>query len=330
MIACAAGKPFPSPEGASCPARRTRHFPPRTALARERIPTAREALADCHLCLHHCGVNRIAGPAGLCHAGPEARFFCAQTDVSDELELLPSFAISLSGCNLRCDFCITGDASWNPRAGTPLSGSDLTEVAHSALAHGAKTIMILGGEPTIHLPALLELVACLPDDAPIVLKTNACFTSTVRPFLAGLFDVWLPDLKFGNPQCARRLAGIPLAPTQSGRTTAGPSPLSTPFATSNSDYWSTVTANLHWMAAQHDRSDTIVRHLLMPGHIDCCWEPIAHWLSTQLPEVQVSLRSGFWPAWHSGRHPELRTPLHPTDLEQARVIARDCHLHLIP
>ena len=74
-------------------------------------------LADCHLCEHHCGVNRLAGETGLCHAGAEARIFMAQTEVSDELELIPTFAIALSGCDLRCDFCITGGPSWNPRAG---------------------------------------------------------------------------------------------------------------------------------------------------------------------------------------------------------------------
>jgi putative pyruvate formate lyase activating enzyme len=50
----------------------------------------------------------------------------------------------------------------------------------------------------------------------------------------------------------------------------------------------------------------IVRHLLMPGHFDCCWKPIAAWLAAKLPQVKVSLRAGFWPAWHADRHPELR------------------------
>ena len=54
--------------------------------------SARAALADCQFCAHHCGVNRLAGETGLCHAGAEARFFSAQVEVSDELELIPTFA----------------------------------------------------------------------------------------------------------------------------------------------------------------------------------------------------------------------------------------------
>ncbi|MBX3744698.1 MAG: radical SAM protein [Verrucomicrobiae bacterium] len=285
-----------------------RHRASRAALARQRVPLAFSLLSACSLCLHRCGAPRLDGPGGRCHAGPDARFFAAQTDVSDELELLPSFAVSLSGCNLRCDFCITGGPSWNPRAGSPLPLPRLTRLARQALARGARTLMILGGEPTIHLPALLELIAALPEDAPLVLKTNAGFTDPVRPLLAGLVDVWLPDFKFGNPDCAQRLAAIPIA----------------------ADAWSVVTSNLLWMASDAAARDLIVRHLLMPGHLTCCWQPIARWLASHLPHTKVSLRSGFWPAWQAHRHAELRQPVPPDEWNEALAIAHQHQLRLVP
>src|SRR5471032_1215808 len=136
--------------------------PTRRALARKRARLAREMLADCRFCAHDCGVNRLAGEFGLCRAGAAPRFFSAQVEVSDELELIPTFAIALSGCDLRCDFCITGAESWNPRAGESFDASAMAAKAKAALRNGARTIMVLGGEPTIHLPAALELVAELP------------------------------------------------------------------------------------------------------------------------------------------------------------------------
>ena len=97
---------------------------PRTALARDRAAIARAMLSDCHFCAHHCGANRLAvvlspspprsapltrlarfagegglggegqtQPAGLCHAGANTRFFHAQVEVSDELELIPTFDV---------------------------------------------------------------------------------------------------------------------------------------------------------------------------------------------------------------------------------------------
>ena len=273
----------------------------RSVLARERAAAARVALADCHFCEHHCGVNRLAGETGLCRAGAEARIFMTQTEVSDELELIPTFAVALSGCDLRCDFCITGAASWNPRAGASFDAREMVAKAKVALQHGARTIMVLGGEPTIHLPAVLELVSLLPNTARLVWKTNAHGSAQARELLDGMFDVWLADFKFGNDVCAQRLAKVP-------------------------DYIRVVKDNLLWA---DDHSELIVRHLLMPGHVECCWQPVAEWLAGNLPGVKVNLRSGFWPAWHAARHAELRRTISKAESERAWQIASRCKVNLI-
>ncbi len=219
-----------------------------------RSVSAHAALAECHFCAHHCGVNRLAGELGPCRAGPHARIF------------------------------------------------SLAEQGKAALAKGARTIMILGGEPTIHLPMALEIAAAMPEAAKLVWKTNAHGSPQARDLLDGVFDVWLADYKFGNDDCARRLAKIP-------------------------DYGRTVRENLLW-AAEH--SELIVRHLVMPGHLDCCWRPVAEWLATELPGVKVSLRTGFWPAWRSARHVELRRTVSTGDSQYAFQIAAELGLNLIP
>ena len=272
----------------------------RPRIARERAVTARAMLANCHLCAHHCGVNRLAGEQGLCRAGARTRFFSAQFELGDEAELSPTFAIALSGCDLRCDFCITGRESWNPRAGDGLASIVAAE-ARRALAEGARSVMLLGGEPTIHLPAALEFVAVMPGESTLVWKTNAHGSEEARELLDGMFDIWVADFKFGNDQCALRLAKAP-------------------------DYGRVARSNLRWAFA---RTELIVRHLLMPGHVECCWRPIAEWLADALPRAEVSLRYAFWPAWHSWRQPELRTTTSPAENERAREIAREHRLNLV-
>jgi len=259
-------------------------------------------LADCRFCAHDCGVNRLAGENGLCHAGAGARFFCAQTEVSDELELIPTFAVALSGCDMHCDFCITGATSWNARAGTSFDAQTMAARTRAALREGARTVMVLGGEPTIHLPAALEFVSLLPDTARLIWKTNAHGSAQARELLDGLFNVWLADFKFGNDACTQRLAKTP-------------------------DYVRVVKENLLW-AAKH--SELIVRHLLMPGHVECCWRPVAEWLAANLPGVKVNLRSGFWPAWHAARHAELRRTVSTPESDRAIDLARRLGLNLIP
>lgn len=274
----------------------------RAALARERAGLARDALKACSLCAHDCGVNRLAGELGLCRAGADARIFSAQIEVGDELELVPTFAIAFSGCDLRCDFCITGESSWNPRAGEPVQLRRLAKHARAALAAGARTIMFLGGEPTIHLPTALEIAAILPPTARLVWKTNGHASPQALEWLADVLDVWLVDYKFGNDDCASRLARVP-------------------------NYTATVRENLLW-AASH--GELIVRHLLMPGHSDCCWRPIAEWLRDCLPGVKVSLRAAFWPAWKAARHPELQRTVNTVEAERASALAAEFDLNLIP
>ena len=37
------------------------------------------------------------------------------------------------------------------------------------------------------------------------------------------------------------------------------------------------------MAAQE--TELIVRHLIMPGHVECCWRPVAAWLAEEFPST---------------------------------------------
>ncbi len=275
--------------------------PDRSHLAAERITQARAALRSCRLCAHGCGVDRLNGEYGQCHAGASARVFWAQLEVADELELIPTFAIAFSGCDLRCAFCISGTQSWNASAGQTFVAEEIAAQAERALSRGARTVMILGGEPTIHLPSVLELLSVLPEKARLVWKTNAHGSALARKLLDGLFDVWLPDYKFGNDECAQLLARVP-------------------------NYTSIVRENLLWARAN---SELIVRHLLMPGHVECCWRPIASWLARELPEVKVSLREGFWPGSQTSCHTELQRFVSTDESRYASRLVQDFGLNLV-
>lgn len=276
----------------------------RRARAQARLAEVRESMRSCRWCHLECGVDRSGGGRGPCGAGREARFFSAQTEVTDELEWLPTYAVALSGCQLRCDFCVTGAASWNAKVGEVWQAGAMAERVRKAVSGGARSVMVLGGEPVLHLTAVLELAAMVPEEVPLVLKTNGCFGCEARRFLAGVIDVWLPDFKFGNDECARRLAGV-------------------------EGYWAVLTANLEWMVGEHG-GEVVVRHLLMPGHGECCWEPVARWLGSQGRGVRVSLREGYVPAWKADRHAELRRWVGRAEMERARQVAAVCGLELVP
>jgi putative pyruvate formate lyase activating enzyme len=96
-------------------------------------------------------------------------------------------------------------------------------------------------------------------------------------------DIHVADFKFGNDACAERIAGVPR-------------------------YMATVGRNL---LRARVSAELIVRHLLLPGHFECCFLPVAGWLAEHLPSVPFSIRDGYLPRWQARHHPDLSGMLHP-------------------
>jgi putative pyruvate formate lyase activating enzyme len=274
----------------------------RAELARERARLARESLSACQLCHQLCLVNRLAGEVGVCGADADTHVFSAQLEVGDESVLVPTYAIALNGCNMRCGFCISRKDSWNANAGTFTTPLALAQQAQKALDQGARTVQFLGGEPVIHLPFVLSVVAQLPDSAQLVFKTNATASAQARELMDGLFDFHVADYKFGQDDCAIRLAHA-------------------------HQYTASVQENLLWACGQ---GGLIIRHLLMPGHVECCWKPVAAWIAEHVPSARISLRTGFWPDMRTHALPDLRRTLTSTEINHARELARFYQLNLIP
>jgi putative pyruvate formate lyase activating enzyme len=70
----------------------------------------------------------------------------------------------------------------------------------------------------------------------------------------------------------------------------------------------------------------VVRHLLMPGHFDCCTEPVLAWLAAR-PDLRVSLLTQYVPPAHA-RGP-LARPLDPGDAARAAALAGSLGLRLV-
>ena len=73
-----------------------------------------------------------------------------------ELTGVPSVFVRTSGCNLRCNWCDTPYASWNPE-GTPMS---VSEIVAEVSNHPAKHVVLTGGEPMVARD-IRELAAAL-------------------------------------------------------------------------------------------------------------------------------------------------------------------------
>ena len=87
-----------------------------------------------------------------------------------------------------------------------------------------------------------------------------------------------------------------------------------------------MTRNLQLAAEQ---ADVIVRHLLLPGHWDCCFVPITRWLRERMPTVKFSIRDGYLPMWQASQHEDLARLLEPGVGERAREWATQLGLRVI-
>jgi putative pyruvate formate lyase activating enzyme len=267
----------------------------------DRLERARRHYELCNLCEHRCGVSRAQGQRGPCKAGVSARVFKNRVEYGEEQEIIPSHLFYLSGCDLRCAFCIAEANAFDPGRGRELTPQLFQDAVAEGVRQGARTLQWVGGEPTIHLPAILEVMAACPDLPPVVWKSDFYGTPEAFALLDGVVDVYIADFKFGNDACARRLAGV-------------------------DRYVEVVTRNL--LAASR-QGDLIVRHLLLPGHQECCFAPIVAWLRDRLPDVKFSLRDCYLPRWRAHRFEEIARPLARDEARPARELATRVGLNLI-
>lgn len=95
---------------------------------------------------------------------------------------MPSVFIRVSGCNLRCTWCDTPYASWNPEGPDEKVGDIISRVG----AFGARHVVITGGEPLI-MAELAELCEELKKrNHNITIETAATIFKPVKVDLASL------------------------------------------------------------------------------------------------------------------------------------------------
>jgi putative pyruvate formate lyase activating enzyme len=249
----------------------------------------------CRLCPHRCGVDRLAGERGRCGGGAEAMVYKAFVHRGEERALIPSYTVFLAGCNLGCAHCSEIDHNRHPDAGRPLREAPDAATLRRARAGGARNLHWVGGEPLVHLPAILDFLARHQQVIagwPLVFNTNLFVEADALAAVAELADLVLVDLKTLSAPCAERWYDAPTLAT-------------------------VVPAAIDALRAQG--VPLLVRHLLVPGHQACCSEPALAWLRAR-PDLQVNVMTGYVPFGAAARSEGPEASL-PGSAERARLAA---------
>jgi putative pyruvate formate lyase activating enzyme len=288
----------------------------------ERAITALSPLeTECTICPRRCRVDRTRGAAGVCRTGRRAAVSRALLHFGEEPVLSGaagrpdrrpgtsrgksgSGTIFFSGCNLRCLFCQNYQLSWK-NEGAPVPDEELAEMMLGLEESGALNINFVSPTHVI-LPILRALrIACGRGlDIPLVYNSNGYDDPEVLARLDGIIDIYLPDLKYMSADLSGRFSGA-------------------------ADYFPAASLALREMAAQQPvlsldregraRRGTIVRHLVLPGHVDDSLS-VLHWIRENIsPHIGLSLMSQYHPCHEAPE--ELRKPLSRQEYEKITAAA---------
>ena len=234
---------------------------------------------NCQLCPRKCGADRSAGQAGFCRCPDTALVAKVMLHKWEEPALAGnggSGAVFFGGCTLKCRYCQNAAISGGP-VGTPTDSAQLRRIFEGLIADGAENIDLV--TPTHFVPTIVPaLEPKLP--VPVVYNCGGYENPDTLRQLEGKVDIYLPDLKYAQARLAKALSAAP-------------------------DYFPRAKAAIREMVRQTGpvqwQGDkvvrgTIIRHLILPGHVENSLN-VLDWIgSTFAPgEVLVSLMRQYTP-----------------------------------
>ncbi|MEM4347112.1 MAG: radical SAM protein [Candidatus Altiarchaeota archaeon] len=268
----------------------------------EKIEKAEKIIEDCELCERKCKINRFRKEKGYCKV-LEAKIASEFLHFGEEQELIPSYTIFFSGCNFSCIFCQNWDISQFPDSGATIKEEIIARMIAKRAMEGAKNVNWVGGEPTPNLAYILRVLKILKNlnsNIAQIWNSNMYLSLEAMSLLDGIIDIYLTDFKYGNDSCAKKLSNV-------------------------KNYTAIVKRN-HLIAEK--QGEVIVRHLVLPGHIECCTKPILEWLSKNMKNFRLNLMDQYRPEYKAFSIKEISRKLSFEEFNEALEIAKELNLKI--
>jgi putative pyruvate formate lyase activating enzyme len=258
----------------------------------DKIKKCKEILKECHLCERRCGVNR-SEKKGVCGV-KETKISSFFVHMGEEPELIPSFTIFFAGCNLKCVFCQNWDISQNSQAGKVMSKKKVSKLIAKT---DARNVNWVGGDPIPNIGFILNVLKISETNIPQVFNSNMYFTLEALDLLEGMVDLYLTDFKYGNSKCGKRLSKV-------------------------KNYFEVVSRN-HELVNKD--TDMIIRHLILPGHYECCTVPIIRWIAEHLDvsRTKMNIMAQYHPEHNAWDYEELQDSIDMKHFFRAKDLASE-------
>lgn len=191
------------------------------AIEMENPPPYLRELESCELCEWRCGVNRLAGELGVCRMTTPLVASCQLHPAPPQ-----SYTIFLAGCNFRCLGCQNNTIAHYPDqeyavlegfVDPKLLARESLMMIRSPMGRliRADRIFFSGGEPTIHLPYVEEVVRRAREtdpEAKVNFDTNGFMTKeSLRRVISFATSITF-DIKAYSDEVHRAVTGAPVEP----------------------------------------------------------------------------------------------------------------------
>ncbi|MCK4364781.1 MAG: radical SAM protein [Thermoplasmatales archaeon] len=269
---------------------------PKQTLLDLKIELAKRIFENCHFCERRCGVNRNkkSGNCGVKEPGIASEFL----HIGEERVLVPSHTIFFSGCTFHCVFCQNWDIS-QVNSGFFMKPERLVEIIQKRKMQGARNVNWVGGDPTPNLFYILKVLKLCNENTPQVWNSNMYCSIETMNLLNEVIDLYLTDFKYGNDECAKRLSKV--------------------------DNYLEIMKRNHKIA--HDNGVMIIRHLVMPNHVDCCSKPIMGWIADNLPNAVVNIMAQYRPEYHAYDYEDISRSVSMNEVLQVKEYADKLKIH---
>ncbi len=184
----------------------------RRGLIQEKIDRAFRLLEKCTVCPRRCAVNRLRGEKGVCRAGLEPEVSSCSPHFGEERPLVGrhgSGTIFLTHCNLRCSFCQNYSIS-HLGDGEAVSCGRLARMMVELQRLGCHNINFVS--PSHYVPQILKALPAAIEaglSVPLVYNTGGYDALETLGLLEGIFDIYMPDIKFSRAEPAEEFCGAP-------------------------------------------------------------------------------------------------------------------------
>src|SRR5712672_4342851 len=176
----------------------------RTGELRSRVEALESLLERCTICPRDCLNNRLQDEIAACYSGRLPIVSSYTPHFGEEPPLVGTRGagnIFFGNCNLRCVYCQNYQISQTHKEQikNQISHERLAEMMLELQARGCHNINFVS--PTHFAPQMARAILISANGGlrlPIVYNTNAYDSVEVLRLLAGIVDVYLPDLKYAG------------------------------------------------------------------------------------------------------------------------------------